>query len=255
MPTMADLESALGHRFRDPALLRLALTHPSIAHEQGAGQLHNQRLEFLGDAVIQIVVTAWLYEHYPDLGEGPLTQARAQLVNRATLAQHGNALQLGSHLVLSRGEETSGGRQRPSTVADAFEAVVGAVFVDAGYDRARGLIMGLFEHTFDALVVTPNVSNPKGRLQELLQAQSPEPPQYTVVSVSGPEHNRVFECTVHHLGRLLGTGSGRSKKLAEGAAALHALHALPLAGSGADAAPVHASPAPANTIRSPASGS
>lgn len=226
MPTIGDLESALGHRFREASLLRLALTHPSIAHEQGTGQLHNQRLEFLGDAVLQLVVTTWLYDRYPDLGEGPLTQARAQIVNRTTLARHGHALGLGVHLVLSRGEETSGGRDRPSTVADALEAVIGAVFVDGGYDRARDVVLGLFQGSLDALKVVPNVSNPKGQLQELLQASSPEPPRYAVVSVSGPEHNRVFDCTVHHVGRLLGRGSGRSKKLAEGAAALDALQVL-----------------------------
>lgn len=226
MPTLEDLEAALGHRFREATLLRLALTHPSIAHEQGAGQLHNQRLEFLGDAVLQLVVTTWLYERYPELGEGPLTQARAQIVNRTTLARHGHALDLGSHLVLSRGEETSGGRNRPSTVADALEAVMGAVFMDAGYDRSRDVVLRIFQDTLLALKVVPNVSNPKGQLQELLQASSPEPPRYAVVSVTGPEHNRVFECTVHHLGRLLGRGSGRSKKLAEGAAALDALQVL-----------------------------
>lgn len=225
MPTLTDLESALGHRFGDPTLLRLALTHPSIAHEQGAGQLHNQRLEFLGDAVLQLVVTTWLYASYPDLGEGTLTQARAQLVNRLTLAKHGNALGLGAHLVLSRGEETSGGRERPSTVADAFESVIGAVYMDGGYDRARDVVLGLLQPTLAGLEVLPNVANPKGQLQEWLQSKSPEPPRYAVVSVAGPEHNRVFECTVHHLGHLLGRGTGRSKKLAEGAAALDALRA------------------------------
>ncbi|MEI6342040.1 MAG: ribonuclease III [Verrucomicrobiota bacterium] len=226
MPTTADLELALGHRFREATLLRLALTHSSIAHELGAGQLHNQRLEFLGDAVLQLVVTSWLYERYPDLGEGPLTQARAEIVNRMTLAKHGHALGLGAHLILSRGEETSGGRDRPSTVADALEAVIGAVFVDAGYDRSRDVVLGLFHATLEGLAVVSNVSNPKGQLQELLQASSPEPPRYSVVAVTGPEHNRVFECTVHHLGRLMGRGSGRSKKLAEGAAALDALQVL-----------------------------
>lgn len=240
MPTLGDLESALGHRFGEATLLRLALTHPSIAHEQGVGLLHNQRLEFLGDAVLQLVVTTWLYERYPNLGEGPLTQARAQIVNRTTLARHGQSLGLGAHLVLSRGEETSGGRERPSTVADALEAVIGAVFVDGGYDRVRDVVLGLFRGTLEGLRVMPNVSNPKGQLQELLQASSPEPPRYAVVSVSGPEHNRVFECTVHHLGRLLGRGSGRSKKLAEGAAALDALQVIQGNVGQADPAPAPA---------------
>ena len=122
------LEQALGYQFRDPALLVLSLTHPSLANEAGTGapQQHNQRLEFLGDAVLQLVITLELYRNFPGSGEGPLTQARAQMVNRSSLAEQGRRLGLGEHLILSRGEETTGGRTRASTLADAFEAV-GAV--------------------------------------------------------------------------------------------------------------------------------
>lgn len=220
---VAELEAALDHTFSDPALLRLALTHPSLAHELGGGQTHNQRLEYLGDAVLQLAITAELYLKFPQHGEGPLTQGRAQLVNRSTLAEQGRRLGLGNHLILSRGEETCGGRTRGSTIADAFEAVLGAVFLDAGYEVARDLIRRLYQETLMELEVVPSQDNPKGELQELLQAASPEPPRYDLVSATGPDHSRYFECAVFHAGLELGRGGGRSKKLAESAAAATAL--------------------------------
>src|SRR3954466_7401186 len=121
-----ELESRLSYTFRDRALLQLALTHPSVAHEQGVPMQTNQRLEFLGDAVLQLVLTRELYEKFPDVGEGPLTKARAKMVNRRTLAEHARQLSLGNNLMVSRGEEIHGGRERPSALADTFEAVLGA---------------------------------------------------------------------------------------------------------------------------------
>ncbi len=228
MTDTQQLEAALGYTFRDPAYLTLALTHPSLAHESGTGtaQHHNQRLEFLGDAVLQIVVTAELYRKFPLYGEGPLTQARAQLVNRTSLGAQGRRLRLGDYLILSRGEETTGGRSRTSTIADAFEAIIGAVFLDAGYETAREIIVRLFIEEFGELTELPSLTNPKGELQELLQTTSPDPPRYEQLSVSGPDHFRQFECAVHHLGVELGRGVGRSKKLAESAAALAALERI-----------------------------
>lgn len=223
-----ELERNLDYTFQDRQLLYLALTHPSLAHEAGVGhqQQHNQRLEFLGDAVLQLVLTAELYHRFPGQGEGPLTQARAQLVNRTSLAVQGADLNLGQFLILSRGEETTGGRQRSSTMADAFEAIIGAVYIDAGYDRVRELILRLFAGSFGELAELPNLENPKGELQEKLQAKSPEPPKYGLISVSGPDHNRQFECVVLHDGKELGRGHGKSKKLAESAAAAEALRTL-----------------------------
>src|SRR5712671_4666714 len=127
MSDLAALQTRLGCQFHDEALLRLALTHPSVAHEQSAQLQHNQRLEFLGDAVLQLVLTRELYEKFPDVGEGPLTKARAQMVNRRTLAEQGRHLALGEHLVMSRGEELNRGRERPSALADAFEALLGSI--------------------------------------------------------------------------------------------------------------------------------
>jgi ribonuclease-3 len=223
---LAALQSRLGYGFQDQNHLLLALTHPSVAHEQGAPVQHNQRLEFLGDAVLQLVLTRELYEKFPSFNEGPLTKARAKLVNRRTLAVHGRALELGQHLILSRGEELHGGRERPSALADTFEAVVGAIFLDGGFEAAREFILREFGSAFGALSDIPILENPKGELQEFLQARSSEAPQYHVVSSSGPDHDRMFECTVHHAGLELARGAGKSKKAAESEAALAALKKL-----------------------------
>ena len=226
MTDLAALQSRLGYTFQDEKLLRVALTHPSVAHEQGVPIEHNQRLEFLGDAVLQLVITHELYEKFPAFNEGPLTKARAKLVNRRTLAVHGREVGLGASLILSRGEEIHGGRERPSALADAYEALVGAIFLDGGFDVARNFILREFAAAFGGLSVIPIMENPKGELQELLQARSSEAPQYHVVSSSGPDHDRVFECTVHHGGLELARGAGKSKKAAESEAALAALKKL-----------------------------
>jgi len=221
-----ELQSKLGYTFRNLELLKLALTHPSVAHEQGTPMQTNQRLEFLGDAVLQLVLTRELYDKFPGFDEGPLTKARAKLVNRRTLAEHGRELNLGAHLILSRGEETHGGRERPSALADAYEALVGAVFMDGGFDLASEFILREFSGDLGGLTVIPIMENPKGELQELLQAVSAEAPQYDVVSATGPDHDRVFECIVQHAGAELARGRGKSKKAAESEAALAALTKL-----------------------------
>jgi len=222
----AALQARLGYTFRDESLLRLALTHPSVAHEQGAPLQHNQRLEFLGDAVLQLVLTRELYEKFPAFGEGPLTKARAKLVNRRSLAERGRALGLGEHLILSRGEDLHGGRERPSAQADAYEALVGAIFIEGGFAAAEEFILREFREVLGGLDVIPILENPKGELQEFLQATSSESPEYRVVSATGPDHDRVFECTVHHDGVELARGVGKSKKAAESEAALAALEHL-----------------------------
>lgn len=226
------LQERLGYRFRDPALLRLALTHPSVAHEQGAPMQTNQRLEFLGDAVLQLVLTRELYEKFPAFGEGPLTKARAKLVNRRTLAERARQLGLGQHLIVSRGEDLHGGRERPSALADTYEALLGAILLDGGYDAARDFVLREFQAAFGGLSVIPILENPKGELQELLQAVSPEAPRYQAVSASGPDHDRIFECTVRHGGVELARGRGKSKKAAESEAALAALAKLRAAKEG-----------------------
>jgi ribonuclease-3 len=221
-----ELQARLGYSFTDLRLLRLALTHPSVAHEQSHPVQTNQRLEFLGDAVLQLALTRELYDKFPSYGEGPLTKARAQLVNRRSLAEQARQLGLGAHLILSRGEETSGGRERLSGLADTFEALLGAIFLDGGFESARQFILRQFGTSFGELSVIPTLENPKGELQEFLQSVSSESPRYHVISASGPDHDRVFECTVHHGGVELARGQGKSKKAAESEAAMAALTKL-----------------------------
>jgi ribonuclease-3 len=222
---------AIAYKFRDENLLRLALTHPSVAHESGVAMAHNQRLEFLGDAVLSLVLTQKLYEQFPALDEGPLTKARAKLVNRQSLAGRARSLGLGAHLILSRGEEMSGGRDRESALADVYEAILGAIFLDGGFDAAREFILGEFTAAFGELTVLPSIENPKGELQELLQARSPQPPEYQTLQIAGTDHDPLFECAVSHEGIELARGRGKNKKAAESEAALAALEKLRERGS------------------------
>jgi len=224
--SLQDLEKRLGHHFHNPKLLATALTHPSVCHESQRPHEHNQRLEFLGDSVLELVLTAELFTRFPHLGEGGLTKARAQLVNRRSLAECSRRLGVGQHLVISKGEEKNGGRERGSTLADAFEALIGAVFLDGGFEVARQVILRHFATKLAQQNTAPHIENPKGELQELLQSHSTEPPRYEIRSVSGPDHDRVFECAVFHAGRELGRGTGKSKKAAESSAARAALEKL-----------------------------
>src|SRR5215471_18314875 len=220
MSSLAELQQRLGFQFRDEALLRLALTHPSVAHEANAPMQHNQRLEFLGDSVLGLVLSRELYEKFPDADEGLLTKSRAKLVNAASLATHSRTIGLGAHLILSRGEENTGGRDRASSLADAFEALIGAIFLDGGFDAAREFILREFATDFAELTLPAGIENPKGELQEWLQAKSPVAPVYQLISAEGPDHDRNFICAVFHDGVELARGSGKSKKAAESDAAL-----------------------------------
>lgn len=223
---MGELQGLLGYTFKDESLLRLALTHPSVLHETGKALHTNQRLEFLGDAVLQLILSDALYARYTNFTEGALTKARARLVNGSSLADHARRIELGAHLVVSRGEEMHGGRDRPSALADTFEAVLGAIFLDGGYEEARSFVLREFRNDLSDLKMSQGIENPKGELQELLQASSAEPPLYEIISATGPDHDRSFECVVRHLGRALASGQGKSKKEAESAAALAALMSL-----------------------------
>ncbi len=217
------LESRIQYTFRDKKQIQLALTHRSFSGLDARSLDNNQRLEFLGDAVLQLIITLELYQRYSEHDEGPLTKARAQLVNRRTLANLAKIIDLGSCLLMSRGEELSGGRERSSALADAFEAIVGAVFIDAGYEGTKEFIMRFFNDHLGELQILPNLENPKGELQEYLQIQSNQPPHYELLNVSGPDHDRSFECAVLHGEKELGRGCGKSKKEAEFHAAAEAL--------------------------------
>jgi len=220
---VSPLEERIGYKFRNPLLLAEALTHPSVGHELQREHFDNQRLEFLGDAILQLVITEHLFRNFGAEAEGKLTKLRSRLVSRETLGTHAAALDLGRYLMMGRGEEASGGRQRISALADAFEALIGAVYLDSDLETARKFILVQARPDLDQLAQEPVDINPKGQLQELLQSISPRSPVYEVVSQSGPEHAKTFVVNAVWEGIILGTGTGRNKKQAETAAAIEAM--------------------------------
>lgn len=220
---MDSIESRIGYQFKDRTLLQESLTHPSMAYEKGRPTYDNQRLEYLGDAVIQLVMTTKLYRDFPNQNEGRLTKLRSLLVSRPALFRYAIELDLGSHLRLGRGEERTGGRTRESNLADAFEALVGAIYLDSGLEAATSFIIDNFETTIDSIISQPEQSNPKGDLQEILQAISPSSPKYHIISQEGPDHEKLFVSEVSWEGITLGRGTGASKKESESAAATDAL--------------------------------
>lgn len=211
---MQALMNALGYQFHNPALLRQALTHPSMGKED------NQRLEFLGDAVLQYIMSDLLYQSHPADQEGSLTHLRALLVCEAALSQVARGLGIGQALRMDRGEELTGGRDKPSVLCDAMEAVLAAVYLDGGMDAARQLVLRHWPRPED---VHRPMQDSKGALQEYLQQDGGETPTYEIIAQSGPPHDRRFEAAVYRYGKELARGTGRSKKQAEQAAALNAL--------------------------------
>ena len=221
---MTPLEESIGYKFRNSLLLAEALTHPSLGHETQRYHFDYQRLEFLGDAVLQLVITEHLFRNFRVEAEGQLTKLRSRLVSRDALKTHAAALDLGRYILMGRGEETSGGRERTSTLADTFEALIGALYLDGGLEVAKNFILAQTRGDLEKLAEEPVDINPKGDLQEFLQSISPRSPIYELVSQSGPEHEKTFISQVVWEGIVLGQGSGRSKKQAETAAALEALN-------------------------------
>jgi ribonuclease III len=216
-----ELTQSLGYRFRDPALLERALTHRSKSID------NNERLEFLGDSVLNFSIAATLYERFPQLTEGELTRLRAGLVRMETLAGLARRLRLGGFLGLGGGELKSGGHDRDSILADALEAVFGAVYQDAGFDMAHRVIQGLYREALDRIDPQSVLKDPKTRLQEYLQKQSISTPSYNVLEIAGEPHQQRFivECSVPGLPRPV-RGEGLSRRAAEQQAAALALEAL-----------------------------
>ena len=221
-----ELQQKLGYSFRDRSLLEEALTHPSVRHSGKASVADNQRLEFFGDAVLQFISTIHLYEHFPQADEGRLTKMRSRLTSRTTFARLARHLDLGDSLVLGKGEETSGGRARVSNLADAYEAVVGAIYRDGGLEAATKFALAQWQPELGEKEHFAEIENPKGRLQEILQARSPAGPTYKITRTEGPDHAREFEAVVEFEGKELGRGIGASKKEAETKAATIALEKL-----------------------------
>lgn len=223
------VQRRLGYDFQRPELLLLALTHPSYAHEhpdEGGEEQHNQRLEFLGDAVLDFLVAAWLFEQHPDFSEGPLTRLRATLVCTATLARLAQALQLDKALRLGRGEEESGGRARPANLCDALEATVGALYLDGGLEQVWHSLGEWFARTAEEILAAESYLDAKSRFQEWIQAETGITPTYRITADSGPDHAKTFTAQVLLEDRVVGEGMGSSKRAAEQAAARAALAAL-----------------------------
>ena len=221
---MHALETKLGYAFRSPALLENALYHSSYANEhRGAGISSNERLEFLGDAVLGFVTAEYLYAKHPDLPEGDLTRIRAALVCEESLHEVAQSLRLGDFLLLGKGEESGGGRRRPSILADAVEAVLAAVYLDGGIDKVRSLIHRILLEKEQEQVVENRRRDCKTELQELVQRKPNQVLHYEPVSESGPDHAKVFAVAVTLNGQVIGLGSGHSKKEAEQSAARAAL--------------------------------
>lgn len=227
LPDWRELEARLDLRFKSPELLKQALIHTSYLNENpGIDVGSNERLEFLGDAALGVVVAEELYREYPDVDEGKLTELRAHLVRRDTLARAASRFDLGEYLQLGRGEESAGGRRRPTNIARAYEALVGAIFLDGGIARVRSFVKRTLKPEFEALRQKGMPHDPKSRLQELIQSQWQTTPSYKLVKTEGPDHARRFTVQVVVGGRALGEGEGRSKQMAEKEAAQQALHEL-----------------------------
>jgi len=228
----ADLERRLGYRFSDTSLLETALTHRSHAYEQTDGEKTNyERLEFLGDALLGLIVSDWLFRDDPSAAEGVLTRRRQLVVRTTTLAERTRELSLDAELRLGRGEERTGGREKVSLMADTFEAVLGAIYIDGGIRQARNFIE---RHLEDVLRQTRGSREAKDdyktRLQEAVQAKLRQTPRYRIVSTSGPAHALRFEVEVLVEGKVVGAGDGTNRKRAEQQAARVALEHLPADG-------------------------
>jgi ribonuclease-3 len=222
----AALQERIAYRFRDPLVLTQALTHRSFLNEGQKSGEDNERLEFLGDSVIEVVVSHLLLIRFPHLTEGGLSKMRAELVREATLASLARSLQLGEVLRLGRGEEETGGREKASVLAGGFEALMAAVYLDGGYEKISRLIEGLYAPLFEDVIDVGKDKDFKTKLQEYTQLHFQVTPQYTITREQGPDHAKTFEVVITIDGRPYGRGQGRSKKKAEQQAAEEALLSL-----------------------------
>jgi len=224
---LVDFQELLGVDMKDAGLLQAALVHSSYVNENPvSGLVSNERLEFLGDAVLGLIIGEKLYLDFPHFDEGQLTRLRADLVRGETLSRIAQTIDLGSYLLMGKGEMATGGREKPANLAAALEAVIAAVYLDRGLEYARTMVLRLFAAEIEkAPGQTGNVDY-KSRLQELLQSRNQPPPVYYLVTVEGPDHERKFTIEVRVKEQALGTGTGRSKKIAETEAARIALEKL-----------------------------
>ena len=222
---LEEFQGKIRYYFNDKELLIEALSHSSYANEKRKGRNSNERLEFLGDSVLSIVVSQYLFEHFTHLPEGELTKIRASLVCEKSLYEFAKQIDLGEHILLGKGEENTGGRERVSILADAFEAVIAAVFLDGGLEAARRHILKFIPKDIDDRKPV-SFSEHKTILQEIIQKNPEEKVEYKLVGQSGPDHNKAFKVQVRLNSNVIGTGIGRSKKEAEQMAAKEALELM-----------------------------
>jgi ribonuclease-3 len=221
---VTEFAETFGVVVREERWYRQALYHASYVNERGnPGISSNERLEFLGDAVLDLAVGQYLFERYPDMAEGDLSRLRAAVVRASTLAARGKAMGLGRFALLGKGEERSGGRRRPNFVADLFEALIGAIFLDQGIGAATDFVLTALQPDLDAAAEGFEHANYKAQLQDEVQRDGNKPIRYEVVAAAGPQHARVWQCEVRIGGRLAGLGQGRTKRAAEQEAAREAM--------------------------------
>ena len=228
MADLGSLQKNLGVTFKNQSLLEQALVHSSYVNENPSLSLtSNERLEFLGDAILDMVIAAKLYHDFPHLSEGEMTKLRAALVRRDTLARRAKAAGLGNYLYLGKGEEASGGRNKPANLARAFEAVIAAVFLDRGSTAARDFILRSLDTDMQEVITQRTETDYKSQLQEIIQAKEQRTPTYHVVETRGPDHDKRFIVEVRLGNTVLGRGMGKSKKTAETEAARSTIEQLP----------------------------
>jgi len=221
----AELEGYLAHTFRDPALLQRALTHRSYAHEQKQPGIDNEKLEFLGDSVLDLIVTHVLLEKNPSFSEGELSALRSHLVNEQSLATMAKRIDLGTYLLLGKGEEASGGREKTSLLSNAYEAIIGALYSELGFAKTLSLVQRLWHPIFESVTASV-LEDYKSLFQEQIQAKFHVHPSYSVLSEEGPPHQKIFEIGVFVGSSLMAKATGRSKREAEQKAAKEALSHL-----------------------------
>ena len=221
------LEQIIGYKFKEIMILKEAITHRSFANEHRNRQIKdNERLEFLGDAILDLNISQYLFKKYPDMPEGDLSKIRASIVCEASLARVAKKIQLGDYIQLGKGEEMTGGRERASILADLFEAITGALLVDGGFEAVGEFLEKTLVASVDHLTIEDLYTDYKTLLQESIQKESMEPLQYEVVDEKGPDHDKDFYVAVYHGEACLGKGIGKSKKEAEQQAAKIALKAI-----------------------------
>ena len=224
---LTDLEKALGYTFRKKSFLKEAVTHKSYAHEKHNKDIcFNERLEFLGDAVLELIISEYLYTTYSEYTEADLSRIKAYTVQESTLSATALELDMGAHLLLGKGEEITGGREKPSLLANVFEAVLAAIYLDGGYKKAREFVLRHLTGRIDRIKSDKFIFDSKTRLQEVAQAQFGVLPRYVTHNEEGPEHKKVFEVKVFIKDDLLGSGKGRTKKAASQKAAEAALKTI-----------------------------